>query len=50
MQPSTTVSDQGMHCRLPEEKVYSFVAIGEEKFGKLNLNRQLVQYVRPYTD
>jgi len=32
MQPSTTVPDQGMHCRLP---VYSFVTIGEEEFCKL---------------
>jgi len=26
MQLSTTVSHQGVHCRLPEEKVGSFVA------------------------
>jgi len=34
MQPSTSVSDQGMHCRLPEI-LYLFVAIGEEEFCKL---------------
>jgi len=35
MQPSTTVSDQGVHCSLPEEKFGSFAAIREEEFCKL---------------
>ena len=35
MQPPTTVLHQAVHCSLPEEKFYSFVAIGEEEFTKL---------------
>ena len=35
MQPSTTVSHQGVHCSLPEEQFASFIAIGEEEFAKL---------------
>ena len=35
MQPSTTESHQGVHCSLPKEKFYSFIAIGEEEFSKL---------------
>ncbi len=34
MQPSATVSHQ-MHCRSPEEQLYSFSTIGEEEFYKL---------------
>jgi len=35
MQLSTTVSHQGVHCFLPEERFGSFAAIGEEEFCKL---------------
>jgi len=35
MQLSTTVSHQGVHCCLPEERFGSFAAIGEEEFCKL---------------
>jgi len=35
MQLSTTVSHQGVHYCLPEERFGSFAAIGEEEFCKL---------------
>jgi len=35
MQPFTAVSHQAVHCSVPEEKVHSFVAIGEEEWSKL---------------
>jgi len=35
MQLSTTVSHQGLHCCLPEERFGSFAAIGEKEFCKL---------------
>jgi len=51
MQPSTTVSHQGVHCSLPEEKFGSFVAIEEEEFCKLvNSSKSTTCYVRPYTN
>jgi len=35
MQPSTTALHQAVHCSLPEGKIDSFIAIGEEEFSKL---------------
>jgi len=46
MQLSTTVSHQGVHCCLPEERFGSFAAIGEEEFCKLVISKS----TRPYTD
>ena len=31
MQLSTTVSHQAVHCSVPKEKMYSFIAIEEKK-------------------
>jgi len=50
---STTVSHQGVHCCLPEERLGSFAAIGEDEFCKLvnsSKSTTCMQYARPYTD